>query len=287
MDTEQLNAFILVAETKNFTKTAEVLHLAQSTVTSRIKTLEDIVGKQLLYRSNKTVSLTPAGEIFLPYAFRMKELAEKSVENLQQQGLYEERLVLGGPSSVWRHLLYPYLKTFRESNPEVAVELLTHSTENTIQKVLDGIIHVGVVYAKPRHPMIHSQPILDDEYVLAGAEKYNNLGNLETLYSKDFILNDWGNPFMNWFYNTIGNHYIPAFKINQTSIVLKMLLDGSGFGFIPQSIIGPYVKDGSLIKINFELPSQPPTHKIFLVYLKKQEQSKAVQLGLDLLKHFL
>lgn len=58
MDYELLKTFICLANFKNFTKTAEQLHVVQSTITSRIKHLEDNVGKSLFIRTNKNVVLT-------------------------------------------------------------------------------------------------------------------------------------------------------------------------------------------------------------------------------------
>lgn len=60
MDFEQLRAFYTLAQTKNFTKAAEMLHLVQSTVTMRIKQLEEKVGKPLFTRDKRSVEITQA-----------------------------------------------------------------------------------------------------------------------------------------------------------------------------------------------------------------------------------
>ncbi|MEK3987526.1 LysR family transcriptional regulator [Paenibacillus sp. FSL K6-3166] len=68
MDLSQLEAFLAVCRIRNFTKASEHLHISQSAVTARIKALENSVGKVLLTRDNRNVSLTQAGISFVPYA---------------------------------------------------------------------------------------------------------------------------------------------------------------------------------------------------------------------------
>ena len=68
MNTETLRTFIAAAQIKNFTKTAEHLFIAQSTVTNRIFDLESEIGKPLFTRKHKQIELTEAGLQFLDYA---------------------------------------------------------------------------------------------------------------------------------------------------------------------------------------------------------------------------
>ncbi len=67
----RLRAFILIAETSSFTRTAEQLHLSQPALSYSIRKLEESMGLQLLARNTRSVELTPAGEHFLPQARRM------------------------------------------------------------------------------------------------------------------------------------------------------------------------------------------------------------------------
>ena len=67
MDTTTLRTFIALAQIKNFTKTAQQLFVAQSTVTNRIRDLEMELGVPLFIRSHKQVDLTPSGQKFLDW----------------------------------------------------------------------------------------------------------------------------------------------------------------------------------------------------------------------------
>ena len=59
MDTETLRTFVALSSYRNYTKTADALFVAQSTVTNRILELEKEVGRPLLARTKRSVTLTP------------------------------------------------------------------------------------------------------------------------------------------------------------------------------------------------------------------------------------
>jgi DNA-binding transcriptional LysR family regulator len=81
MDTQNLKTFLVLCDLKNFTKTADQLFLAQSTVTNRIAELEKELGKKLFLRDKKNINLTEEGKLFYDYAKRIVELEETSIQN--------------------------------------------------------------------------------------------------------------------------------------------------------------------------------------------------------------
>lgn len=88
MDIESLKTFITLTTLNNFTKTAEKHNVVQSTVTNRIKELENELGKELFVRGKKNISLTNAGHHLLLYAKRIVELAETASSELTMLDTY-------------------------------------------------------------------------------------------------------------------------------------------------------------------------------------------------------
>ena len=72
----QLETFLKVSETKNFTLAASSLGYAQSTVTTQIKQLEEELGCLLFERLGKTIVLTSAGERLVSYAEKLLQLEQ-------------------------------------------------------------------------------------------------------------------------------------------------------------------------------------------------------------------
>jgi len=74
MDTELVRTFLAIVSAGSFVRAAERLHVSQTTVSARIRTLEDQLRRRLFIRNKAGVSLTPAGEQFLRHAPALVQL---------------------------------------------------------------------------------------------------------------------------------------------------------------------------------------------------------------------
>ncbi|MGS0730270.1 LysR family transcriptional regulator, partial [Shewanella sp. 0m-11] len=80
---ELLESFIAVVECGNLSKAAEKLCRTQSTISLQIKKLEESVGKPLLLRDNKGVTMTESGKTLLNYAYKMLQLSSQAIDELK------------------------------------------------------------------------------------------------------------------------------------------------------------------------------------------------------------
>jgi len=124
MELRHLRYFVAVADSLNFTKAAEKLHLAQPSLTRQIQNLEDEIGVRLLNRSKKHVALTEEGRAFLVDARRVIALAEESIQAVQRLSRGETgQLNIGYLSNFDFDLLPRTLASFRQVHPHVALNL--------------------------------------------------------------------------------------------------------------------------------------------------------------------
>lgn len=139
MDIKQLKQFLQLAETLHFGRASEASHISPSALSRSIKQLEDEVGSALFERDNRTVNLTPEGEIFLTYAR----------ESLSQWDTVRSRLIersgeLQGEISMYCSVtasysfLFNILSRFRHNYPKIEIKLHTGDHENAIPRVLAG-----------------------------------------------------------------------------------------------------------------------------------------------------
>ena len=283
MDIEQLEAFSSIARTRNFTKSAQLLHVAQSTISAKIQALEEMLGATLFNRTNRSVSLTAAGRSFLPYAERMVALATEGKMALQDERRFQATLVIGGHGSLWAYGLLPRLQSFRKHHPEVALHLITGYAETITQHIIDGVVDVGVVYFPPANGKFEIIPLLEEELVLVGRDDPGRPIQPEDLRSREFIHVDWGDPFSPWFENLVGRNYLPGFMVDNASVVLRLLFDGGSFSFMLKSIAQPYIDKGALRALTYEF-SPPPRRPVQVIYLASRKSHLATQLGLHLLR---
>lgn len=124
MTIKQMECFLSLANTLNFSKTAQQIYTTQPTVTRQIQALEQELGVQLFLRSSKGVHLTPAGESFknsLSHIYEELEAAIQSVRNLDQN--YSTCLEIGLCNLSSFPAISKVLQCFKEQHPGIKIHI--------------------------------------------------------------------------------------------------------------------------------------------------------------------
>lgn len=129
MNSLQIEYFLCLAKNRNFTTTARELYVSQPTISKQIAALESEIGYSLFFRSNRDVSLTPAGIIFMKMFTDMTDQYKKGLEQINN--IYSDsknRFHLGCVegmeiSSLLNRIFVP----FKEQFPSVEYDLQSHS----------------------------------------------------------------------------------------------------------------------------------------------------------------
>lgn len=127
LDMTALRSFATVAESGGVTRAAGLLHLTQSAVSMQLKRLEESLGRTLLDRSGRGVSLTADGEQLLGYAKRMLQLNDEVFNRLTDH-VYEGEIVLGVPHDIVYPAIPQVLKRFHAEYPRMKVQLVSSFT---------------------------------------------------------------------------------------------------------------------------------------------------------------
>lgn len=122
LDISVLRSFVAVAQTGGVTRAAGFLNLTQSAVSMQLKRLEQMMGQDLLDRSNRRISLTAAGEQLLGYARRMVEMNDDMFARLTDHA-FEGEVTLGVPHDIVYPVIPRVLQRFNAEYPRVKVKL--------------------------------------------------------------------------------------------------------------------------------------------------------------------
>lgn len=139
MNLNQLEYFVCVAESLNFTKAAEQCFISQTAMTQQIKSLENTVGVPLLIRDKHHVELTAAGKVYLKEA---KGILKKNDDALRlarsaSSGL-EGELKIGFLSGFGQNDCSEILRNFHESYPQVKLSLYRDTLSGLIESMNKG-----------------------------------------------------------------------------------------------------------------------------------------------------
>ena len=150
MDTQNLRAFLLVAESGSFSKAAKRLHLTQPAVSKRIAQLEAQLNVSLFDRIGRRISTTEAGEALLPHARAVHlemQAAQQSVRDLA--GEVRGRLRLATSHHIGLHRLPPLLSFFSKAFPAVQLDIDFMDSEKAYELTLQGEVELAVVTLAP------------------------------------------------------------------------------------------------------------------------------------------
>lgn len=147
MEFRHLKFFIAVAQELSFTRAAQKLRIAQPHLSREVRQLEHKVGASLFVRDRRRVSLTPAGQAFLPRALRLLEDTSDAVHAAQraQKGL-SGRIRVGFSSSAGFGILPVAVRRFREYRPDVELELTEFNSDQQIDLVRTSGLDAGFLY---------------------------------------------------------------------------------------------------------------------------------------------
>ncbi|GAB2980510.1 LysR substrate-binding domain-containing protein [Streptomyces pseudoechinosporeus] len=143
---QQLQYFVAVAETRHFTRAADLVHVAQPSLSQQIKALERELGADLFLRARGNITLTDAGEALLPLARRIladAETARHEVGELVQ--LRSGRVRLGATPSVCTGLLPDVLRAFHDRYPGIQLLIEEGGSHDLVRELARGALDLALV----------------------------------------------------------------------------------------------------------------------------------------------
>jgi DNA-binding transcriptional LysR family regulator len=144
VELRHLRYFVAVAETLNYRRAAERLHVSQPALSKQIKDLESDLRAQLFMRNTGGVVLTPAGATFLDDARDLLERVELAAEAARAaEAGRGGRLAVGSLGGVSAGFLAPALAVFRARFPKVEVALHEAPISDQLQALRAGLIQVA------------------------------------------------------------------------------------------------------------------------------------------------
>ncbi len=145
MEIRHLQSFIALAEEGTFTAAARKINIVQSGISVTIKEMEQELGVQLVNRTTRSLSLTPAGELFLTHARSSLAMLSDGIQAVRSEdGIVRGRLHLGILQSLEPYVNLPLLlQTFRNRYPQVEFAVRSLNNGEVLAQVRAGYVDLG------------------------------------------------------------------------------------------------------------------------------------------------
>jgi DNA-binding transcriptional LysR family regulator len=274
MNLDHIWTFLEVADTGNFNRAARNLNVTQSTVSARIKSLEENFGHALLTRCHAGCELTAAGHQLRQYAVGIQRLWQKSHQAVALRPGFRSVLAIGAQVSLWERLVLDWIAWMREKVPDVALRVEADYSSSQMRQLADGLLDIGVMY-QPRHtPGLVVEKLLEENLVLVATDDRE----VSPGWIEDYVFVDWGDVFLTEHAEAFPQMETAAVAVGLGALGLQYILKYDGSGYFPLRVVQPLIDKGRL----YRLAGAPMVRRpAYVVYRTDPADQETQALALD------
>lgn len=270
MDIHDFATFLEVSRTRHFGQAARNLHITQSTVSARIRQLEQQLGTPLFIRERNNIQLTPAGEKMLAYAEMITTAWNRARQEVGLTQVGKLPLSIGGIVSLWDILLQQWIQQLHQQHSELALQGETHGNEVLIRRTLSNTLDIAVVFDAPHNDTLVVRELATIKLILIASRP----GSAGDTVLQDYILVDWGTSFLTRHAQEFPEQPMPALRIGQGRIALDFILNCGGSAYLAEQMVQPHLDTGRLHRIE-DAPVIERT--AYAVYNHQNEKAKLIE----------
>lgn len=260
MDIQLARTFLLIVETRSFLRAAEQLHVTQTAVSARVRTLEDLLACKLFVRNKAGAGLTPAGQRLLPHATTLVQVWERARHQVTVPPGRRAVLAVGCEISLWDPLLLQWLLWMRTAAPHLALRTEVGFPQDLLDKVASGVLDIAIVYAPQQRPGLRVELLIEEKLVMVTTSKRGRAP-----HPADYVYVDWGPEFA-------VQHALAFPELSNAEVMAGLgplgreyLLAAGGTGYFRLDMVRSHLASGHLHRV----PDAPeflyPAYAVFAV----------------------
>ena len=255
--------FYYVAKNGSISRAASEMMISQPAISKSIKTLEEQVGTSLFIRKKDGVILSEAGELIYNKVKDAVELIFSAENDLDTLTNMESGIInIGASKTILHEFLMPYIKRFHKKYPKIKIRIFTDKTDLLLKKANMGLIDViftNMPYNIPKG--FTSTKIMELHDCFAANESYNYLR--ERIITKNdieklplLILTKGASSRIRLDEYCSDNNIVinSEMEFGSNTLIKDFTLAGFGIGMLTEEHIKNELENGSLFKLNIELP---------------------------------
>ncbi|MGY3117539.1 DNA-binding transcriptional LysR family regulator [Bradyrhizobium sp. S3.14.4] len=223
--------------TGNFITAADRLHVSQSTVSTRIHSLEELLGCTLFVRNKAGATLTVAGRQFQRHASTLVRTVEQARHDVGLPKGFSGALVVGGRIGLWEEFLLLWVPRMQEANPQISIRAESALEPELMQGLVEGRIDIGVMYTPQSRPGLKVELLIEEQLVLVSTNPRSDPEPQE-----GYVYVDWGPEFYARHSAVFPNFAGPALTANIGWLGLQHVLANGGSGYFAHRIVEPLLK---------------------------------------------
>jgi len=286
LDNPGIEAFLAIVRAQNVSKAAEHLHLAQSTVSKRLKVLEKKVGSPLIERGKgiKSIQLTSTGELFLDYAERWASMCREM--NSLQSGGSKLALSIGALDSIINSFFPQLYAKLSHHQPQIHLKVITSHSLDLYDLIEQRQVDVAFSLLERTHQGVHVEKCFTETMVVLRTASFhqsparvyhpNELDSNFELYVR------WGPTYQLWH----DQWWTPSHSqvhLDSVQLIVSLLRDDHSWAIVPLSIAKKALSQG-IFSVSYL--SEIPPHRVCYKLTHKYPKATTVE-SLKIFDHYL
>ena len=276
MTYEQIETFLTVLTYGNISAAAENLRVVQSTVSTRIRQLEEELGTPLFIRQkgHRNIELTPYGKAFVPIAGRWTSLWRDS-QNLKTLANINT-LTVASVDAVNNYTFVPLFNSHISNYPNIRLTIQTHHSDEIHGLVSNRIADIGFVFSRSPYPDIISKPVYRElMYLICHKNSpYHDGIKCSELEPENEIFLRWGIDYQQWHDRHFNPEKYPLVSVNTGSMLQHYLNVPGRWAIAPMSVVRAISHRSNL---TFHTLAEPPTPRICYMLINRYPTARRLE----------
>jgi len=260
MNIEHMRAFLEVAATGSFQMAAERLFITQSTVSARIKALEDRLNRELFIRNRKGATLTSPGHHFHRHALTAVQAWERARQEIALPDDLTAIFSLGLQLNHWDPIAPDWMQAMQATDPNVATRIVADYSESLMRQIREGLLDLAVLYAPQQRPRLRIETLVEEDLILVSTDpRHLQVGRVP-----GYVFVDWGDDFRTQHSLAFPEASVPKLSVGLGDVGLNHILAHGGSGYFLARNVEPLITDGRLYRVDDAPVFQRP---LYIAYL--------------------
>ena len=295
MNLKQLEAFVCVAEVKNFSLAAKKMYLTQPTISTHIHSLEKELGAKLFIRTTKDVELSQEGELLYDNARKMLQLEKNILRDFSRKDPSAIQQIRVGASTVpGQYILPQMLSLFSRTYPGNRLDLTEADSQEVVRMVQEGRVEVGFTGTKLEDPACVFEPFYYDRLIVITPnipeyQQYIESGFPMERYSQEkWIVREEGSGTRREVERYLKSVGIDCRRldiiatISNQETIKKSVSAAMGIAIISSIAVEDYLRRGKLLR--FPLAGGDFYRKLYMVWSKNHKPGNAARLFIQFVR---
>jgi len=231
MDSNLLKVFVSVANNKSISLGAKELNFAQSNVTSRIKQLEKSLGFSIFHRVPKGVILNREGEKLYKHAVEIVSKVDDAIVDMQNIH-YQKKLIVGSTDCNAAVRISSFLMKLHEDYPHIQLELLTGTTRDIREKILNYQVDIAFISGEPQDSELMILKKYEEEIAVL-EPKNENTPNVILSFKEGCTYDE----FLENYYKEKGIKVEKSLSFGSLETILACVKAGMGKTLLPTNLV--------------------------------------------------